>query len=150
MPQAKKSNKLKLLDGNPGKRKIKGQEPEPTLGIPKPPRHLLKAEVRAWEHFGAMLEEVDVITHLDAVALELLAVAYVDFQEARKLARKAGIISLTDKGNKLQSPEVGVANQAWLRVEKMLSNLGMTPAARARVKVNEKGKASTWASPFTR
>ncbi|EOC1424924.1 phage terminase small subunit P27 family [Cronobacter dublinensis] len=71
---------LRLVRGNPSKRQINKDEPQPPAGVPPTPKHFDK-QAKYW--FKRMAEELDavgVISQLDARALELLVEAYTEYR----------------------------------------------------------------------
>ncbi|EOI3540820.1 phage terminase small subunit P27 family, partial [Cronobacter sakazakii] len=71
---------LRLVRGNPSKRPINKNEPQPPAGVPPTPKHFDK-QAKYW--FKRMAEELDavgVISQLDARALELLVEAYTEYR----------------------------------------------------------------------
>ena len=139
-----KPTKLKVVTGNPGGRPLSKNEPQPLAGIPTAPPHLSDRGREAWHFWAKELDDVGVLTMLDGLALELLAEAYGDLLDARDLVKFHGKLSTTSNGNDIQHPAVGIANQAWERVKKMLVEFGMTPSARTRVAISEKPKKKKW------
>ncbi len=102
--------------------------------FPKPPATMNVYGKRLWRALGPKLKDVGVYTEGDYNAFELLCMAYGDMIKARKDLAKSGTVVITDKGTVYQHPNVGIANQAWKRVQEMLGRFGLTPAERSRVK----------------
>ena len=61
---------LKILAGNPGKRDLPANEPEPEPGIPDCPEQFVAAQKAAFEKLGEQLNGVGVLTHLDGRRLK--------------------------------------------------------------------------------
>jgi len=63
--------KLKVLTGNPGKRPINENEPEPERGVPKIPIWLYEfpVAVEEWKRESAILDSIGVMTIADGAAL---------------------------------------------------------------------------------
>jgi len=105
-----------------------------------------------WHQISPLLEDAGVLTVLDQVALGLLCKAITDYLLACEIVEaEAGqvkeddrgnlmpamrFVTVTDKGNLIQHPGVGVMNRAWERVVKLLREFGMTPSARASIHVD--------------
>ena len=59
---------LKMLRGNPGKRKLNTNEPDPPPAIPSCPSHLDKVAKREWRRISKELFEMGIISKLDRAA----------------------------------------------------------------------------------
>ncbi len=67
-----KPTKLKLIQGNPGKRALPEFEPDPERGIPAPPRWFPAEYFDLWAEIAPTLEEMRVLSLADGPALVLL------------------------------------------------------------------------------
>ena len=67
---------LKLVTGNPGKRKINRQEPNPARCIPSCPSHLSDNAKVAWGKLTVLLDRMGVLTEADAAVLERMVDCY--------------------------------------------------------------------------
>ena len=79
--------KLKLLAGNPGKRRLDEHEPEPASRLPEPPDHLSDEAKREWSRVGELLLDLGLVSELDRAALALYCQArarWVEAEEARR------------------------------------------------------------------
>ena len=56
---------LKVMKGNPGKRALPSNEPQPARGVPAAPRWLSKAARKHWKEIAAKLDEMGVLSHAD-------------------------------------------------------------------------------------
>src|SRR5438093_11519721 len=85
-----KPTAIKLLEGNPGKRKLNHREPRPALGLPPCPKSLRGVARKAWGEIGSQLVLMRVMTTSDAPALELLCRAYGEYRAAADLVARKG------------------------------------------------------------
>lgn len=137
---------LKKLRGNPGKRALNRNEPQPAVGA-KPPRWVNAKSRYHWRKVAPELERLGILTVVDTVAFGLLCDALVDYVLAREVveaaAEEGGVrfVATTDKGNIIQHPAVGVMNKAWERVLKACREFGMTPSSRTSLQT-ESGDAA--------
>ena len=67
-----KPTRLKLLEGNPGKRRINGQEPQPPWTLPSCPAHLSPSAKAEWKRLAKTLNAVGLLTQVDRAALAAL------------------------------------------------------------------------------
>ena len=73
-----KPTHLKVVTGNPGKRKLNDKEPTPAKEIPSPPAHLTDWGKVAWGRLTVLLDGMGVLTVADTLALERLCDIYAD------------------------------------------------------------------------
>jgi P27 family predicted phage terminase small subunit len=138
----RKPTALHVVEGTTRADRENPDEPRPELGAQRP-FWLTKRGVWAWKKLAPRLVKTRILTELDAEALALLCDAYADYLEARAIVAREGLTyeSATESGGTMirPRPEVDMKARAWARVEKMLSNFGATPAARAKVHAAAEG-----------
>ena len=137
---APKPTKLKLLQGNPGKRKINKLEPKPAVEaeLPKPPAFLSRYAKTEWKRIVPELFQLGLLTKVDYMALAAYCQNYHRWIEAEKKIRATGELSYeTAKGNLVQIPEVGIANQAMKLMRDFAKEFGMTPSSRTSLHIQE-------------
>ena len=109
----------------------------PAAESPKVPTWVKGRARKCWKEIAPILEENNLLTRLDQVALALLVAPLADYILSREIVEEAAnsgdtrFLTTTDKGNIIQHPAVGVMNKAWEKVLKVLIQFGMTPSARA-------------------
>ena len=133
---------LKVITGNPGKRKLNTNEPKPTSPLGDPPAHLNEDAVAEWSRIGDEVAVIGLATGLDMGALAAYCQAYGRWAQAERALAKMqnqadGLIIKTVSGNMIQNPLVGVANKAMNDMVRFAAEFGMTPSARSRVSVSE-------------
>jgi P27 family predicted phage terminase small subunit len=128
---------LKILRGNPGKRRLNEREPKSNDPLPECPEHLTSEQRAAWNTFAQSLRSAKIATGLDAAALELLASAYARYLDAASRVAQAGAVwvakSDADLPTFAYSPYYNVMNREWKKVAEMLREFGMTPSSRTRI-----------------
>ena len=131
-----KPTSIKLLEGNPGKRRINKDEPKPPEGIPDCPE-MLGDEARAeWFRISQALQEMGILTKADRSALAAYCMAYGRWVEAEENVKRFGtIVKSPNKGFPMKSPYLTVADQAMENMRKFLVEFGLTPSSRSRIKV---------------
>lgn len=128
-----KPTALKKLDGNPGKRSLNVNEPKPGIKKPTCPAHLVGEARKEWNRMVKLLLGLRLLTEIDRAALAGYCQAWARWIEAEGKIRTEGMTIETDKGNLIQSPYVGIANQAMKQMRAFLIEFGMTPSSRSRV-----------------
>jgi P27 family predicted phage terminase small subunit len=148
-----KPSYLKLVTGNPGKRKLNSKEPKVARARPLAPTHMSDKARETWGYVGGLLDRMGVLSEVDAVALELLCEAYADFLAAKGVLEAFGSDYYTTKtalGDEMHRahPAVAQKNDADRRIRAWLGEFGMTPGARSRVKADGEGKEEDAASAY--
>lgn len=128
---------LRLVKGNPSKRALNKAEPTPDKGVPNTPKHLSKIGKYWFKKLAADLDNIGVLTLLDAKALELLVEVYAEYREHCKTLDSEGYTYTTTSmaGDTLLKahPAAAMKSDAWKRLRAMMAEFGMTPASRSKV-----------------
>lgn len=135
---------LKVLRGNPGKRALPQNEPEPTplLEVPDAPVFLQGYARVEWNRIAEELVRLNLLTVVDINVLAAYCVAYSRWRTAEEalveMARRdpvlAGLMLRVGKhGTPMQNPLVGTAARAAADMVKYAAEFGLTPSARARI-----------------
>ncbi len=119
-----KPTRLKLIEGNPGKRPLNPSEPRPALIIPTCPSHLNPSAKAEWKRLAHEMHALGIISNLDRGALAAYCQAYGRWVEAeRKLKETPALLKL---------PNGTVQANPWLHRHQ---------AARAHAAVHERARA---------
>ena len=130
-----KPTALKVLAGNPGKRKLNDREPKPKAVIPRCPK-ILQGEARSeWRRIAKKLHALGLLTEIDRAALTGYCLAWARLVEAEEMLRKHGTVIVSKNGFPVQSPYLNIATKATEQLVRMLVEFGMTPSSRARIQV---------------
>ena len=123
---------LKIIRGNPGKRPISTTEPKST-GKAQPPEWLGAHGRKHWEEIAPMLENIGVLTALDALALGDLCLAYEKWRLALEREVDEGAYTTAQSGFPVMSPWVIEGERQRGIWRKLQTEFGMTPSSRSRV-----------------
>ena len=123
----------KKLDGNPGKRALNANEPQPERKAPPCPDHLGEAAKAEWARLAPALEGVGLMSAIDGDALALYCAAYERWVEAEKQLRQTGVIVKSPSGYPIQNPYLAISKAAAAQMQKLLVEFGMTPSSRSRI-----------------
>ncbi len=163
-----KPTKLKMLQGNPGKRALNKDEPDPPTDQIKAPYWVTKKSRWAWNRIAPVLKQMGVLTNADVHSLALLCDAYAEYIQARDIVESRGftyesqvikahtkrVVAATEEDEEKEGfdplalsiiirprPEVAIMSDAWRRIRQMMLEFGLTPSARSRLTVGEGEKA---------
>ena len=128
---------LKVLWGNPGKRRLNDREPRPEGDLNDPPEWMSESQKQGWAY--AIENAPDgLLKKLDRSALVAWVVAEDLHRQASMMLEKYGILTKTpNTGQPMQSPYLPIVNRQAFIMLKAAEQLGFTPAARSRVQVDE-------------
>jgi P27 family predicted phage terminase small subunit len=134
---APKPTAIKKAEGNPGKRKLNTQEPQPLPGVPECPDHLDAIAKKEWSRLSEILMAMKVLTEADYIALGNLCQAYSTLIAAQKHLNKGGILFKTPNGYIQQNPLLGIIRAQMNIVNELVREFGLTPSSRTRIAVEE-------------
>lgn len=137
----------KILEGNPGQRKLNFNEPQSPKGIPEPPDSLCELARKEWESIAPGLMAMGVLTQVDKLVLTGYCQAFADYERAREglnllmasapTGHSSGIfIASTKAGGHKKSPLFAVAVEAATLALRFAAELGLTPSARTRLSIS--------------
>ena len=135
---------LRLVEGNPGKRAINHDEPQPPGNLSEPPAHLTAAQRRIWLETLAHVPE-GLLRKLDGPAFEAWVIETVRYRDAEAKIQTMGMLVRGVDGRPIRNPYLAIARDAQQAAAKLAVELGFTPSSRSRVKIERPKKA---ANPF--
>lgn len=125
---------LRVVTGNPSHRPLPVNEPKPRPLMPPCPAWLSLEAKREWRKVAPELFRMGVLTVVDGAVLAGYCESMAAFEAAVEQLREKGSTTFnTPSGYKQQRPEVGMRNSAMMLVLRFAQELGLTPAARARL-----------------
>lgn len=132
-----KPTHLKVVAGNPGKRALPKDEPQPERQIPSAPAHLSDKAKVAWGMYCVILDRIGVLTEADGGALVQLCEAEAEVEELRAQIRLDGrTFKTTSTAGDIvikANPAVAMLDSAVHRLRAYQLEFGLTPAARTKV-----------------
>jgi len=109
-------------------------------GIPVMPSVQSASETFEW--LVRKLDDLGVVAEVDAIALQMLADAWEDYQVARNVIKEHGptYTTTTTQGDLMwrPRPEVSMMNASWDKIKKMMVEFGLTASSRAKINTEEK------------
>jgi len=130
---------LKILNGNPGKRKLPENEVKPKSGIPDCPDWLHDYAKEEWALLAPKLLTLGLLTDIDKTALSGYCQTYARWREAEEFISKYNSVYKTPNGFMQQIPQVAIAQKSLGLMTAYLGKFGLSPADRAGLVV-DKGK----------
>lgn len=132
-----KPSRLKLLEGNPGKRAIyKTREPRPNLAAPSCPPWLDREARAEWRRVTAELKALGMLVRLDRSTLAAYCATWSQWREAFLFLREHGTSFLKD-GVPTAYPEAKREEALRSQLLTYAREWGMTASARARLATPE-------------
>lgn len=130
---APKPTRLKVLDGNPGKRALPKNEPRPELGSPDMPEWLPDDAKDEWQRVAPELSRLGLLAKIDGSALAAYCESYSRWKRAVQQFNLEGHTFVTAGGYTAQHPAVGIANKAMAEMLRFGREFGLTPSSRGRM-----------------
>lgn len=132
---------LKLIAGNPGKRKLRTDEFRPYAEVPRAPKHLKGEALKEWRRVTTELDRYGMISAVDRGALAMLCTCWGRYVHAEEMIEQAatkdpgsyGMFVKTPNKFDVQSPWLAVSNKAMEQYKVFCSEFGLTPSARSRL-----------------
>lgn len=137
----KKPTKLRILEGNPSKRPLPKNEPEPDPTMPQCPDWLMDDAKHEWKRVAPELNRIGLLTIVDQTALAGYCQSYARWKKAEEEIKllKNTIYPLKDERGNIkgfqQYPQYGIVNQCLKQIRAFCSEFGLTPAARAKMEL---------------
>lgn len=136
-----KPTELKVLEGNPGKRKLNDREPKPKKQAPTCPKWLEDEAKKEWKRLAKKMEAIGILTEVDLAAFAGYCQSYARWKEAEEYLSANGATFTTPSGYVQQVPQVSIAQTYLKLMGKYASEFGLTPASRSRLIADSKPEA---------
>jgi P27 family predicted phage terminase small subunit len=132
-PTAEKRRK-----GNPGRRPLPANEPQPPPGRPPRPAFLTGRALEIFEHLAAELETTKILTTVDGYFLAAFAQRFATWEALEASLEKTGrILTYRDETGAVKwtapDPATALAAKALEQAKTLGGLFGLTPADRARL-----------------
>ena len=138
MPGRKpKPDHLKVLDGTARKDRMNPSAPVIEVSTAEPPEWLSSRAAELFHQITADLLKLGVCHSVDVYALSMLASRLEEVEICTAIIEDGGRTYEQESGMKRTAPEVGQRNEAMRHAQSLLSEFGLTPAARSKVSVGK-------------
>lgn len=130
---------FKMLQGNPGKRKLNDEEPDFGMGAPPRPTWLDRYAKQEWDRLSEILVSARVLTKGEIGVLAVACDAYSQLRQCKDYLKKTGSLSYATtllNGDKVYRPYPEAIRRESARKQYLssLAELGLTPSSRTKVK----------------
>ena len=125
--------RLKVLTGNPGKRRLNAAEPQLEPAVLECPFELGALAKQEWDRLVGERAALRLLSNLDRAALAAYCHAYALWAEAVEGIQKHGAMVKSPNGYPIQSPYIAIANRQAEIMMRIASEFGFTPASRSRI-----------------
>jgi P27 family predicted phage terminase small subunit len=137
MPRRPIPTALKIIRGNPGKRKLNQHEPKPVGDLAGPPEHFDAEMADVW-NYAITNAPPGLLKKIDSAILETWCTAHVLHRRAAREVSKFGMLMKAPvTGLPIQSPFLPVVNKQALIMMRACDHLGFSPASRTRIATGE-------------
>lgn len=131
---------LKVIRGTRPDR-INKAEPKPVASDPKCPTWLNAEGKKVWKRVAAQLKDMQLLFEADQDVLNAYVQAVVMHQEASKVVQREGITVPGRRDEFVKNPALQVVRDSATLIRMLAGELGLTPAARSRLKSENTEKA---------
>lgn len=138
-----KPTKLRVLEGNRGKRPLNKREPQPPalrdLTSAKPPKFLTGVISRTvWNTELPLLIDLGIVASTDLNMFAAYCESVESYQTAHMRLSKQGVTMIGSRGTVIRHPDVKNRREAKAEMLRLAMEFGLTPAARSRIKTIER------------
>lgn len=129
---------LKILKGNPGKRRLNQDEPMPDRGMPEKPLFLDTYAKAAWKSLTGILDRMGMLTVADGLTLTCLCQAWSELHHASVALKRKGRTVVNGAGGLSSHPAISQQRSAWKAIREFSALFGLDPSSRVRLKTPAK------------
>jgi|SRR5262252_5715470 len=137
---------LRILTGNPQHRPLTAREPQIEAGAPEPPFPLSAEAAGAWTRMVPILVSAGIATALDSHALALHCETWSRWRALEAVLPRDGALTT---GGRLD-PRFKMWSELLTQWRMLAAELGLTPAARSRLRVPVRPSSSPKVDEFRR
>jgi P27 family predicted phage terminase small subunit len=137
---------LKVIRGNPGRRKINTREPKPPGDLREPPAHFDEELREVWQYAIANAPP-GLLKRIDSSVLETWCTSHLLHRKAVAQVRQFGLLMKAPiTGLPIQSPYLPIVNKQAFIMLRAIDHLGFSPASRTRIMMgaDPAGAAGGW------
>lgn len=130
----RKPTVLKLLAGNPGKRKVNKREPKIAEGRIAIPGHLGAVAKAEWRRLVKHLPR-GLVTPADRADFAQYCQTWARVCQAEKMLDESGLFFVSENGYPCQHPLVSTLKGLNAQLRGYMADLGLTPSSRSKIEI---------------
>ncbi len=127
-----------------------GDEPAPPSGTPPCPKHVIGEAKREYRRLCRELADMGTLSRADRGVIAAAAVLWARWTDAETQLQKVGPVVKNTAGNPVPNPYVQIARQCLELLHRYWSVLGLSPSARASIRVPAPSPPADAANPKTK
>lgn len=140
MARTSKPTSLKIVTGNPGKRALNKQEPDPDyLNDLSAPSFLSEAGAEIWNEVAPVLRQSRLLTIVDVPILAMMCESLAEYRRATLYCKSTPLDHSEKTGGDVLSQWKIVQSMSLKQVMMIAREFGMTPAARTKIAIQPMG-----------
>lgn len=140
-----KPTRLKLIQGNPGKRRLPTNEPVPRMGAPSMPRWLTVEARREWRYIVRELSAMGLLAKTDRALLAAYCECVAEYVACVQDVQKNGRYYETEKGYQGPSPALSHSVKMAQLLMQLSTRFGLSPSDRAKLAAPQVHEADPFA-----
>jgi P27 family predicted phage terminase small subunit len=109
----------------------------PLRGTPARPAHLRLLAKKRFRLISRLLDEAGLLSRLDADLLTQYCALYAQWREAQDVLLIKGAVIANTNGCIQKSPWWNISIECTRQMDRFMSQMGLSPAARAKLKIGE-------------
>lgn len=137
----RKPTQLKIVTGNPGKRPLPKDEPQPKAlkKTAKAPAGMSAQAKKVWPRVVKILADMHLFTEADTDAVRMYCENFARWEIANKeITTRAGMVDIhPTSGALVISPYHKIAKECEANMFKIMTEFGMTPSSRTKVRTEK-------------
>lgn len=134
----KKPTNLKILEGNPGKRKLSQNEIKPKIKLLKCPTWLHKDAKKEWRKIAPILNNLGLLTESDQMIFAGYCQNYARWKQAEIELSNSDLLVLGQRGY-TQNPLTRISQSYFTKMKICIEKLGLSPSDRANLEITGLG-----------
>nr|WP_082049427.1 phage terminase small subunit P27 family [Sphingomonas melonis] len=132
----RKPTQLKLVEGRTYGLNERAREPIATGELGDPPSYFNERQSKIWAH-ALEHSPAGLLKSIDSAILASWCVAQALHEKAVEMINLTPAVIKSPNGTPIQSPWLAILNKQTLIMRSLVSELGFSPAARARISIAE-------------
>ena len=129
----RRSQQLRIIEGNLGHRPLNPHEPQLAVGEPDMSAHLNRDARREWRWLVPILLAMRVLTAADGAQLTDLCIALTTLSKAQQQLDKSGLLIKTPQGFVQANPLLKIVAVQTEIIGRIAREFGLSPASRTRI-----------------